>query len=267
MSCLLCVARTLRVPAEFETIQGALNALLANDTVLVDTGLYVEELTAPALSFVMIGNISADTSDHALPIIDPAGLTSPGGRGCMSLTSGNVRIQNFVFRNGTAMHPHWTGDVGGIHILGSMNLSLSDCRFDSVYYGVFAHGDLNPTINLERCEFVHSMGRCIFATTIIAENCSFHTDTVDWAQLTFGDYSSIVNCSFSGNFWGGNVLLCYGKYVTISGCVFSNFEFAPASTALVLRIGASEVTDNVFADFQKGMAVLSVGSNVIPNPT
>ena len=258
MTCSLCAARTLRVPVEFETIQGALNALLANDTVLVDTGLYVEELTAPALSFVVIGNISADTSDHARPIIDPAGLANPGGRGCLSLSSGNVRIENFVFRNGTAMHPHWTGDVGGIHVLGSMNLSLTNCRFDSVYYGIFAHGDIASIVNLEWCEFVHAMGRCVFAATIIAEHCSFHTDTVDWAQLTFGDYSSIVNCSFSGNFRGGNVLLCSGKHVTITGCRFSNFVFAPASSSVVLRVGASEVSNNVFSDYQKGQSVLQV---------
>lgn len=265
----ICLSRTLHVPTAFSTIQSAFNELLTNDTVLVDSGLYVEELSAPGFSFVMMGNVGADTTGRLRPTIDPSGLSGPTGRGCLILSSGNVRIRDVAFRNSAPMYPHVQGDVGGIS-MGSANLILSRCRFDSVHYGVISYPhNGSHTVQLDHCDFAHASGRCVFASRILAESCTFHSDTNDWAQLTFSSNTVINNCSFSGDFWGGNVLLGGGWNVRITNCIFANFEFAPASSALVLRIGLSEVSNNVFSNYLKGQSVLQVstlceyGPNVI----
>ena len=197
------LSRTLHVPTEYATIQSAFNELLTNDTVLVDSGLYVEELSAPGFSFVMMGNVGADTTGRLRPTIDPSGLSGPTGRGCLILSSGNVRIRDVNFRNSAPMYPHVQGDVGGISA-GNANLILTRCRFDSVHYGIISYPDNGAhTIQLDHCDFAHASGRCVFAQRILAESCTFHSDTIDWAQLTFGSNTVINNCSFSGDFWGG----------------------------------------------------------------
>lgn len=260
MLCGVVSADVLRVPLEYATIQDALDVLSANDTVLVDSGVYVEELYAPDFSFVMMGNVGDDASGAIRPIIDPSGLSGPRGRGCMVLQSGLARIRNFVLRNGAAMYPHMENDVGGIS-LGRANLTMSNCLFDSVHYGVIGYASISEhTVRLDSCEFVNSSCRCVQASTILAEACKFHSDTINWAQLTFSSNSIINNCSFSGGFRGGNVLLGSGWNIRISNCRFSDFEFAPASTIVVLGVGLSEITDNIFFDFPNCQSVLGISN-------
>jgi len=246
-----------------------MNVLLANDTILVDSGIYVEELHAPNFSFAMIGNIGDDTTGQRRPVIDPSGLSGPRGRGCMVMQSGLARIRNFVFRNGAAMYPHMQNDVGGIS-LGRANLTMSNCLFDSVHYGVIGYASISEhSVRLDSCDFVNSSCRCVQASTILAEACSFHSDTIDWAQLTFSSNSVINNCSFSGDFHGGNVLLGSGWNIRLSNCTFSDFDVAPAYAMISLGIGWSEIVDNLFINFPNVSAVLGVftrceyGPNII----
>lgn len=256
--CTLCFGRQLTVPADYATIQDALDALSANDTVLVDSGVYVEELQAPDFSFVMMGNVGDDTTGASRPVVDPSGLTGPTARGCMVLQSGHVRISDFVFRNGAAMYPHMENDVGGIS-LGRANITLSNCLFDSVHYGVigYAHNGFH-NVRLLRCSFQNTSGRGIQAHTVFADSSSFHADSINWAQLTFSDGSRINACSFTGGLGSGNVLLCFGANVQVTNCSFVNIGFAQGYPALVLRIGASEVANNLFSDYEMGGPALAI---------
>lgn len=73
----LCSARVLRVPVEYATIQAAFDELTAHDSVLVDSGLYSEDLVAPGFGFTLLGNVGADTTGVRRPVIDPSGLGNP----------------------------------------------------------------------------------------------------------------------------------------------------------------------------------------------
>ena len=55
--------RTWHVPSECTTIQGALDTLQAQDTVLVELGSYRENLLAPALAFVLRGAAVLDSAE------------------------------------------------------------------------------------------------------------------------------------------------------------------------------------------------------------
>jgi len=57
------LADEYHVPGDFETIQQAFDSIAEGDTITVAVDTYHEALIAPALSFVLRGDVEPDTGD------------------------------------------------------------------------------------------------------------------------------------------------------------------------------------------------------------
>jgi len=245
---------TLRVPAEYPTIQSALNASDQGDTVLVDLGVYAESVLMPTHSVVLKGNVEPDTGLYARPIIDPSTLSNPQFRRCFT-TSGNYgyTIEDIQFRNGPAMYPH-TG-IGGIHHLDSLGV-FRRCVWDSTYVGISADAPLR----LEDCVFIDNIWQCVDARNVAvrATNTSFHGRTGGWAVIECGSETELRNCRMTTQGQGRN-FLADGDFITITNCDFGPFE---RSSAPIVEIrGRMNLIDSCqFHDCDIGGSIVYIES-------
>lgn len=202
MSFMECFAAIVRVPADRNSIQSALNNIVDGDTILVSAGTYVEELTAPNFGFSLFGDVEPDTGLFARPIIDPSGLFEPTARSCLKDLRGNVVIERMWFRNGPPMFPHVESVVGGIKNE-SANLVMRDCVFDSTYRGVVSY---TSSVTLERCAFRKCTRNCVYMAnaTLYATECQFESVETDWASVIGGPGTQIEHCNWHGDMghWG-----------------------------------------------------------------
>lgn len=190
-------AEIFRVPAEYPTIQSALDVLARDDTVLVTQGVYAEALEAPEFGFALIGDVQSDTGLFERPVIDPSTLANPESLTCLKNTNGDVIIERVWFRNQAPMYPHVYEIGGGIHN-GSAHLHLTECVFDSTFRGVYS---LGGNVTAERCIFIRSVGHCLRLSgwPVIANECVFECIVTDWAAVIGGSNSVIENCRWQGD--------------------------------------------------------------------
>lgn len=250
------MASTLRVPAEYATIQSALDGTASGDTVLVDVGTYAESVIMPFRFVVLKGNVETDTGMYQRPVIDPSTLGNPRTRRCMTTTGpfGSI-VEDFVFRNGPEMFPRGPFDIGGIHHFDSAGV-FKRCVWDSTYVGIRAE----HALRLDECTFVDNLWVCLDATgvALTANNTSFHGRTGGWAVLEFGTGSNLRNCRVTTVGEGRNVL-AEGDLITISNCDFGYFE--PSGVPFVQIEGRANLIDScLFHDCHVTTSILHVTS-------
>jgi parallel beta-helix repeat protein len=88
-------------PADFQTIQEAVNAASEGDAVFVHSGTYLEHVSITK-TISLFGENSLDT------IVDTPGTSISG----ISIEADNVTVKNFTVRN-TNLTPHWSYYKGG----------------------------------------------------------------------------------------------------------------------------------------------------------
>jgi hypothetical protein len=111
---LLCTpssARTIRVPADYPTIQGAINASLSGDEIIVSPGTYRENINFGGRNIVLRSTAPLSTSVVATTIINGASrgsvVTFSGSElsTCVlsgfTVTNGSSRFGGGVYGNGT----------------------------------------------------------------------------------------------------------------------------------------------------------------------
>lgn len=160
--------RQLRVPTEYPSIQLAIDAVQEFDTLLIECGTYVESVTAPSVSFMMLGEACPDTSSFTGPTIDATVI--PGADTTAVLTipeSVRVRIENIRFLN---------EDRVGISTL-SDSLTMLGCAFENTNYGVSQERhDQGAVIILQECTFVECGFACVrgrLGNALLASRCQF----------------------------------------------------------------------------------------------
>ena len=130
----LTQAAELNVPGDFGSIQGAINAADAGDTIIVERGTYSEVLTLTKDNLTLRGRETAQT------------FISPGSDN-IALTIGGVNtaiIANFTFINAQT----------GVSISTSSNITVANNTFDvgTSNTGIFVV-DLSPNITVDNNSF------------------------------------------------------------------------------------------------------------------
>ncbi len=239
------MADILRVPAEYTTIQSAINAASASDTVLVSDGTY----TGP-------GNRNIDPSGKQITVVSENGPETciidcmNSGRGfyfhngenahCVisgfTIINGNVEengggmyvdasptIQNCIIRQNTA------GQYGGgVYCAGSSTVpSLSNCRITDNAAGLFG-GGLSCTGTGEEPSGVAS----ISAMT--------SRDSTSNDQRASGPSVSISNSLIAGNqaMAGGGGISLYDAEAFLSTCVVAANESQENGAGMLLDNGS-----------------------------
>lgn len=249
-TCIVLMAwgRTLRVPGETPTIQSALDQLQRGDTVLVDSGVYHESLTAPPVSFMLRG-------EDERPVIDPSPLAGADTLPSLHLPDGAVaNIEDFVFHNGRQMYPRIGGNTGGIRTFGD-SLILRRCDFDSVFQGIY-RGDLFVAtyVSLAECSFVDAQENCLLLpwSQVDAEDCLFNGPN---GYLVVCAGMNFERCQFGGPSYGYLLLGFAGG--SVRDCSFGpNGPWPFQSVHLIEFSGVFE--NNVFTNCAAGYQVLAI---------
>lgn len=116
--------RVLRVPEDYPTIQGAVNAAYPGETILVGAGIYYENIKIDKSDLTLIGEGSGKT------IIEGARWI------VFRVTEKNVRISGFTFRNGSV----------GIQLVSSDESIISDNIISNNTYGIEIIDSYNVTL-------------------------------------------------------------------------------------------------------------------------
>ncbi len=262
---LCCQANVLRVPAEYVSIQSALNATDVGDTVLVAMGVYAESITTPGRSFWLIGDVDADTGFFERPVIDPTSLPEPRLQRCGTIRAGGLAvIERMAFRNGPEMFPRANESLPGGLENNNWGATFRDCLFDSTYMGI--HSGVS-TLILERTHFHKNLRNCLRTgnVRVTAHDCSFNLTALGvWAMATGGSGTEYVRCSFTGDTVESSVLFLNGNDVTVTDCIFGPIGFAEEQ---MIYLGAWNclIENNVFTDCVHHMSVIT-SNNTCEHP-
>ena len=137
----------------YTTIQAAINAAAAGDTIIVAAGTYPEKLVINKAGITLQG-------DGSYPMIQPALATSNKYDTVIAIQAADVTIRGLDVSNALgAVDTGWM--PGGTHIehhaiwdgawtLGPANLHVDDCIFHDIEHGVRSYG---PGLIVENSEF------------------------------------------------------------------------------------------------------------------
>lgn len=126
--CYAADANTLHVPADFATIQGALDAAGPGDSILVAEGTYTENIIWPQTSDL---HLLSDPANQNPPTIDGASAGRVVDIEADGSTVFNAEISGFIITHGFLNVPAHNGETGaGIFMINGA-LRLSRCVIDA----------------------------------------------------------------------------------------------------------------------------------------
>lgn len=215
------------VPATYPTIQSAINASVAGDTIVVAPGIYPETVTWTNKDLTIQG------AGEGLSIIDRSNAQGVAGARCLrtqNLTTAS-RIEGFTFRNANAPNTSGGGmqntnssltvmnctftnntapDGGGMQNSGS-NVTLTNCTFSNNTALVYGGGIKNES-----------------NSNVTLTNCTFSSNTAGVSGAGMDNRNSrptLTNCIISNNTAttnGGGIFSASGGGLTAKNCIFSN---------------------------------------------
>jgi hypothetical protein len=269
---------TLQVPAQFSTIQAAIDAV-GPDTpriVTVAAGTYNESFSLNGKDVVVRGAPKSAT------ILDGTGLATSIARftGGEPATAG---LENLVFRNGTAgsrIVPKATFTVGGAVYGRDSSAFIRNCRFEQ------NEADFGGAVYLLRCD--SAVEGCVFAGNealtdggaFFAYECAGFVRASDFTANSCGASGSGNGGAFKtvgAKSVGGTFLLqdstITGTISGVDGAAVHHFENGVLGTAGALRILDTEISGNttvvgaggVRHDGRQASLVLAGATVVCPN--
>ena len=228
------IADIIHVPNDFPTIQGAIDASVDGDEVVVAPGEYVE-----SIDFLGKTIILRSVHGREVTIIDgnEAGTVVT----CDSGEGPGTTLQGFTVANGD----NGSDTAGGMRIGGASTLTVTDCTFAGNYARKGGGMVNDGNVALTNCIFEgnltvsgyqvgqESLGGGLlnggYATII---DCSFHFNSAlskggysfSWGGgiLNTG-YALILNSSFDGNYadYGGGLWRWNNSNLSLIGCTFT----------------------------------------------
>jgi len=225
-------AEIINVPDDFETIQTAINESEDGDTVLVQPGMYQENIDFSGKDIV-VGSLYLTTDDSAY--IDSTVIYGDSGGSVVTFENGETEeavLVGFTVRN---------GNNGGIYCRDNSSPNISNCRitrnFSKGGGGIYCRDNSNPIIR-----------DCTITENFSHEDCGGGIKCRNSRPL-------IIDCIISGNEAGdGGGLCCWdGSNVTIKECIITgNTAFGETGNGggiwcesrSTLIIESSVITDN-----------------------
>ncbi len=218
---------TRRVPQDYATIQGAIDAAVTGDTVLVAEGIYsVNLLLTKKIVLGSLFVIDGDTSHISGTILDGGTPANPDSGSVVLIGEGTdttTVISGFTIRNGKGTTGSWGGMPyivgGGVAIIAggatiSHNVITNNTCLSSLTHCGAAGIDVEPNQS-----YTVGPKECIITNNIISGNTSTSTLSnggVDGGGLAMTGRGRIVNNIIQNNsaigtsYGGGGGILIYG---------------------------------------------------------
>ncbi len=240
LAVLTSVSQTLkRVPQDYATIQGAIDAAVNGDTVLVAEGTYsVNLILNKKIVFGSTFILDGDTSHISNTVLDGGTPRNPDSASVILIgeaTDTTTQVIGFTIRNGAGMKGVWGGIAyvlgGGIAVIGGgaaiLHNRIIDNHCTSAFIWCGASGidiEFNQAMTVPPKPWV-------IADNLIADNIStttLATGGCDGGGIAVTGQGRISNNTIVGNaaigalYGGGGGLLIYGSPVTQSIVVSGN---------------------------------------------
>ena len=199
-------ADIINVPDDQPTIQLGIDNSAIGDTVLVDPGVYFENIDLSA-HYSVVGSLfltTGDTSYISQTVIDGNGYGS-----VVTIEDNPSRLTTlvgFTIRNGDTSHPDWEFDYGGAMLITSSRPQLLNLRI------IDNHSDRGGAI------YFWHVDSCSIVNTYFGNNSADNSGGA--IRASNNTYLRIQGCTFSGNSAGnsGGAIHCYAY----SAVVMSN---------------------------------------------
>lgn len=179
---------TRRVPGTYPTIQNAVDAAVPGDLILIDAGIYKEEVIVTTPSLIIRG------VDRNTVIIDGEFVR---GNGIIVVGADGVAIENMTARNATLNGFFWTGVKGyrGSYLTAINNGDYGLYAFDSID-GMFeySYGSGSPDSS-------YYVGQC-YPCNVILHNLIGQNSALGYSGTNSGGNLYIINSVFENNIVG-----------------------------------------------------------------
>lgn len=245
--------RVITVPDDVPTVQSGLDEIGEGDTLFVHIGVYPENLQAPPFEFVMLGELSDDSTGYSRPLIDPTILETPDSTPVFRFPDNSIAmVKNFEFQN-----------VGrkGIVCTGR-GLTLENCAVYSTVDGlVFDRDSLDALVSIKNCIFWGNTDytvRISRGNRLRAIGSTFVGGGTDRSRsMVVSSESTIDSCYFTSEGSAG-LLYCWSGNHVVTNCTFGPAVARSIWDESMVDMGNSTIrfSDNVFVDCVYSRSVL-----------
>lgn len=284
------MAGTIYVPANYPTIQQAINNAVTGDTIIVSGGPYPEKLTISTPGITLEG-------DGTHPVINPACVA---GESVIMPTAADITIRGFEITNASGLT---TGEVRAVYdgtwSTGYPNLTIDDCIIHHIDLGIRAYG---ANLTVTNCELhnlrlfgIHASGNDGGAAApILIQNNWCH----DWnsynkegagISVRYDNRVGEVSYNYISGMRMGIAYYYGGPRDGLGEMVFAHntidFDYDPGTNAVSMTMGMSLwgtgdgadnviIRDNIFANalwygiYQEGATItgqITVDNNLFYN--
>lgn len=252
-----CQATTIIVPDDSPTVQGGLDLLSADDTLLVRQGTYIEALVAPGIPFVMLGEFEPDSGMNVRPTIDATTTGTPDSVPLLFLPEGSQAfLVSLLFRN--------TNRTGVVSM--GAGIQITDCVFESTFIGFkFDLNDAGTQVAIQRCRFHRNFERCVVVRNgnrLLMTDCELSGAGSEYGRaLVSAGESVISSCWFIGDVQPDLLSLGSGPHL-VTNCTFSVSTAILSSIPVEVRGGALRFLNNEFLDCVFAFRLMDVQSGV-----
>ncbi len=237
-------AAVLRVPSEYATIQGAIDAAVAGDVIVVAPGTYTEAIDFIGKDVSVISAKGASMTTLAGPV-DKSLVTFRNGESAAAVLDG------FTLTGGTGTQLGHDRQGGAVLCMQS-SPTIRDCRFVD---------NSGPALTL-------GGAICCLSSSPIIDNCEFVTNEaiVDGGAIQgFGSSPTIVGCRFTENV--PNAIDLTNSDLTLVDCTLENnagglaFGASASGSARTVRLTGCRFKSNAYLGL--GLYAPAAGSTVV----